>query len=179
MTRTEAPTPSSGQVATSDGPASSAPGSLAEKSHRVPIPPAPVMGVVEEAVGHDGREQGEKAIAEEDVAEEGDGVAKETVRTPGFIGERESGSPLRVVVHCLSHKIPGPRSKRTATLANIICQHQFQRNMDPGKDKIKVIGLQDIDGKKVRFLLESGILPATATLDDLPILAFKWTGEEL
>lgn len=87
--------------------------------------------------------------------------------------------PLRIVVRCLSHKIPGPRANRTATMANIICQHYFQRDTDPHKDQIKSLGLQDIDGKKVRFLLESGTLAAGATLDDMAILAFKWTGEKL
>lgn len=97
----------------------------------------------------------------------------------GLAAASDLDPPLRIVVHCLSQKIPGRRSKRTATIADIISQHQFQRDMYPGQDSINVLGLQDIDGKKVGFLFESGSLPAGAALGDLPILAFKWTGEKL
>lgn len=200
MMRTKAPVSSSGQAASSEGPGSSATATLPETADRVVVPPAtapkvikqgaegqlrtnsltewplqPGMGV--EAAGQDGGEEGETAPGKVDT--EKDGVAKETVRMQGLTAERDPDSPLRILVRCLSHKIPGPRSERTGTMANIICQHQFQRNMDSGKDTINVMGLQDIDGKKVRFLLQSGNLPTTTALDDVPILAFKWTGEKL
>jgi len=86
---------------------------------------------------------------------------------------------LRIVVRCLSHNIPGPRAKRTATMANIICQHHLRRDSDPDKDKITSMGLQDLDGKKVRFLFESGSLQDDNRLEDVPVLGFKWTGSDL
>ncbi|KAH8907509.1 hypothetical protein BR93DRAFT_867044, partial [Coniochaeta sp. PMI_546] len=66
-------------------------------------------------------------------------------------------SPLRVFVRCLSHKIPGRRSDRTVTMANIICQYYVQRDMDPGKESISSRGFTDIDGRKVKFLLDYAI----------------------
>jgi hypothetical protein len=90
-----------------------------------------------------------------------------------------SDSPLCVVVRYLSHKIPGRTSKRTATIANIICQYHFQRHMDREKEQITSLRLKDIDRKKVRFLLEYGTIPPLTRLDNIPIMAFKWNGERL
>ncbi|OIW23285.1 hypothetical protein CONLIGDRAFT_637731 [Coniochaeta ligniaria NRRL 30616] len=87
--------------------------------------------------------------------------------------------PVRILVRCLSHKIPGPRSSRKFTMAGIICRHYFKRDYSPDVDKISVMGLEDIDGKKVRFLLESGTLTDTTAVDSVTSLAFKWTGEKL
>lgn len=39
--------------------------------------------------------------------------------------------------------------KRTATIANIICQYQFQRDMNLAKDTITLKGLENIDDHKV------------------------------
>lgn len=88
-------------------------------------------------------------------------------------------SPLRVVVRCLSHKIPGHRSDRANTMANIICRHHLQRDMDREKDQIKSLGYTEVDGKKVRFLLECGTLPAGTKVEDVPLVAFKWKGKRL
>lgn len=90
-----------------------------------------------------------------------------------------TATPVRIVVRCYSHKIPGLRSKRKITLADIVCRQSFQRHYDPAVDKISVMGLEDIDGKKVRFLLESGTLSDSTAKDSVTIMAFKWTGENL
>ncbi|OIW23205.1 hypothetical protein CONLIGDRAFT_637826 [Coniochaeta ligniaria NRRL 30616] len=88
-------------------------------------------------------------------------------------------SPLRIVVRCLSHRIPGDRSQRTSTMANIICQHFLQRDMDPVKERIRCLGLPEIDGRKVKFLLESGTVTPSTRLEDVPLRALKWTGKAL
>jgi len=90
-----------------------------------------------------------------------------------------TADPVRIVIRCLSHKIPGPRSKRKLTIADIVCRHCFRRDYDPSEDKINVMGLEDIDGKKVRFLLESGTLSESTATSPVTILAFRWTGEKL
>lgn len=99
--------------------------------------------------------------------------------TVGPLVALNSDSPLRVVVRCLSHKIPGRTSERIATIANIICQYYFQRDMDLEKEQITSLRLKDIDGKKVRFLLEYGTVPPLTRLDNIPIMAFKWNGKRL
>lgn len=124
-------------------------------------------------------------MTENDVPEnevpENNGGAKQEARSDlhGPVAASDLDPPIRIVVHCLSHMIPGPRFKRITTMGNLICQHQFQRDMISGKDTIKVMGLQDIDGKKVRFHVESGTIPSVSALKDVPILAFKWTGDRL
>ncbi|AEO67832.1 uncharacterized protein THITE_2170615 [Thermothielavioides terrestris NRRL 8126] len=85
-------------------------------------------------------------------------------------------NPLRVVVRCISHQIPGPRKKRKATMANIICQHCFGRDHDQNLDTINIAGLEDIDGKKLWVLLDSG--PPSASVSS-KILSFRWTGKQL
>lgn len=86
---------------------------------------------------------------------------------------------MRILIRCLSHKIPGPRSKRKITIADIVCRQYFRRDYDPSEDKISVMGLEDIDGKKVRFLLESGTSSDSTATRSVTILAFRWTGEKL
>lgn len=88
-------------------------------------------------------------------------------------------SPLRIVVRCLSHKIPGHRSNRTTTMANIICQYHFQRDIDREKEQIRSLGLTEIDGKKVRFLFECGTISPDTRVEDVPIKIFKWNGNKL
>jgi len=51
--------------------------------------------------------------------------------------------------------------------------------MDREKDHIRSLGLQEIDGKKVKFLLESGTVSPDIKVEDVPLVAFKWTGEKL
>jgi hypothetical protein len=88
-------------------------------------------------------------------------------------------SPLRIVVRCLSHNIPGRRSDRTATIANIICRYHFQRDMDRKQEQIRSLGLTEIDGKKVKLLLECGNVSPDTRIEDVPIKIFKWNGNEL
>lgn len=89
----------------------------------------------------------------------------------------EDDEPVRIVVRCLSHKIPGDRYNRTMTMANILSKKHFKRESDANKDQIRSMGLLEIGGKKVRFLFESGRLEASTRLDDVPILAKS--GEEM
>lgn len=88
-------------------------------------------------------------------------------------------APLRIFVRCLSHKIPGRPSDRTATMANIICQYHFQRDMDPNKEHISSRGIAEIDGRKVKFLLECGTSSSHTKVEDIPITWFKWNGKQL
>ncbi len=67
-------------------------------------------------------------------------------------------SAVRIVVRCISHKIPGPPKQRLKTMADIVCEHHWQRKLDKEVETIRVWGYPEIDGEKVRFLLDSGTL---------------------
>lgn len=82
-------------------------------------------------------------------------------------------SPLRIFVRCLSHKIPGRPSERTAAIANIVCRYHLQRDMDADRDQISCRGLPELDGTKVKFLLECGTGSPLARVEDIPIMGFK------
>lgn len=64
-------------------------------------------------------------------------------------------------------------------MANIICRYHFQRDMDRDKEHISSRGFPEIDGKKVKFLLECGTSSPLTKVEDIPIMGFKWHGEKL
>ncbi|POR34962.1 Uncharacterized protein TPAR_04841 [Tolypocladium paradoxum] len=90
-----------------------------------------------------------------------------------------SASPIRIAVRCMSHKIPGEASQRVTTIGNLICQHQWGRNMDQGMDFIRTTGFPHLDGEKADFLLDSGMMPPGTNPEDVPILAYRWSGKTM
>ncbi|KAM4057433.1 hypothetical protein HRG_014415 [Hirsutella rhossiliensis] len=88
-------------------------------------------------------------------------------------------SPIRIAVRCISNKIPGEPGQRVTTIGNLICQHQWGRNMDEGMDFIRTTGFPHLDGEKVDFLLDTGTVQPCTKQEDIPILAYRWSGETM
>ncbi|KAK1764154.1 hypothetical protein QBC33DRAFT_548231 [Phialemonium atrogriseum] len=99
--------------------------------------------------------------------------------SPGPVTDATVANVVRIVVRCASHKVPGPPMQRARTMANIICQHQWGRDMDWQRETIRTRGCWEADGEKVRFLLDSGPPGVTPDLERIPVLMYKWTGEKL
>jgi hypothetical protein len=91
----------------------------------------------------------------------------------------EPNSAVRIGVQCVSHTIPGAPGQRRKTLGDIICRNRWGRDMDEETDVVQVIGFPQVDGEKVRFILDSGVAGPDAKLEDIPVLAYKWDGTKL
>ena len=66
-------------------------------------------------------------------------------------------------------------------MGNLICQHEWGRDMDRETDFIRTTGFPHLDGEKADFLLDTGIISSDARPDELaiPVLAYRWDGKTL
>lgn len=91
--------------------------------------------------------------------------------------------PIRIVIRCLSHYIPGPPKLRRTTMGNLICQHIWGRDMDGETDCLHGLGYPDADAEKLRFLLDSGPpapwVEPTCSVGDIPVLVYRWDGKKM
>ena len=86
---------------------------------------------------------------------------------------------FRIAVKCRSDRIPGEPSNRLTTMGNLICQHQWGRDMDTGTDFIRTDGFPQVDGERVRFLLDTGMMLPDTKPEDITILVYSWNGETM
>ncbi|KAI0096357.1 hypothetical protein GGR51DRAFT_543458 [Nemania sp. FL0031] len=86
---------------------------------------------------------------------------------------------VRIVLKCRSDHIPGEPQHRLTTAGDLICQHLWGRDMNTEVDFIRTNGFPAVDGEKVGFLLDTGIVPPDTKYRDLPILVYRWTGKSM
>ncbi|KAK1656735.1 hypothetical protein BDP55DRAFT_69456 [Colletotrichum godetiae] len=78
----------------------------------------------------------------------------------------------RIVVRCQSHSIPGTPVQRKDAMANLICQHEWNRNSNQD-DFFTCLGRYDAENVKCYFLLDSGSV-GSHTPD---VTLYKWDGK--
>ncbi|KAH8763818.1 hypothetical protein F5883DRAFT_676636 [Diaporthe sp. PMI_573] len=64
----------------------------------------------------------------------------------------------RILVQCYSQAIPGEPNQRSDTMANIICQHKWQRDFDKGQDRLRSTGQYAYDNLRCIFIPVSPIV---------------------
>jgi hypothetical protein len=84
--------------------------------------------------------------------------------------------PQRILVQKKTHLVPGDDyDQRLFFMLDLICQHQWNRDYVPGRDRWIVYGAQFCyENRRCCFLLDHGQI-----LDDnnVPVLWYEWTGE--
>lgn len=78
----------------------------------------------------------------------------------------------RIVVKCRSQQIPGDSKLRLETMANLVCQHVWQRDFDDTQDRIRSSGQYDCEGVRCFFLVDNG--PPESL--DISMSMYKWDG---
>ncbi|POR30993.1 Uncharacterized protein TPAR_08807 [Tolypocladium paradoxum] len=81
----------------------------------------------------------------------------------------------RIHVKCISETIPGNPADRRMEMANIICQHNLNRDFDASRDCLRSVGQYAVDGVRCQFLVDIGPRGAKSPT----ILSYKWNGERL
>ncbi|OAA60962.1 hypothetical protein SPI_04986 [Niveomyces insectorum RCEF 264] len=81
----------------------------------------------------------------------------------------------RILVQCRSHDIPGEPDERRTTMANIVCEHTWNRPFDKDQDRVQSSGQYRYDQNRVYFLIDNGPLDSR----DVSTSVYRWNGKEL
>lgn len=81
----------------------------------------------------------------------------------------------RIVVKSQSQLIPGEPIERRQIMANLICNHEWNRDFDNNQDHFTSLGLYDADDTKCYFLLDNGVGEGQAP----ELRVYRWDGNRL
>lgn len=91
-----------------------------------------------------------------------------------------SDQPLRVLVHTVTHLVPGGHhGERLHFILNMVCQRHWNRDFDRDQERWNAYGDQfGYDNRNCYFLVDHGVTESES-LEDPPLVWYKWKGTSL
>lgn len=81
----------------------------------------------------------------------------------------------RLIIQCFPQTIPGKPSQWADIMADIICQHKWQRDFDKSQDRLRSTGQYAYDNLRCIFVLDNG--PPDS--EDISVSMYTWDGGKL